>query len=55
MGSLVKGMEVPRDRKVVKVPTRQPTMLPWKQGRCHVLGDLTEIKNGNCNTYRVMP
>ena len=26
MGSLVKGMEAPRDRKVVKVPTRQPTM-----------------------------
>ena len=25
MGSLVKGMEVPKDHKVVKVPTRQPT------------------------------
>jgi len=26
-----------------------------QQGRCHVLGDLTEIKSSNCNTYRVMP
>ena len=26
-----------------------------QQGRCHFLGDLTEIKSSNCNTYRVMP
>ena len=26
-----------------------------QQGRCHFLGDLTEIKSSSCNTYRVMP
>ena len=26
MGSLVRDMEVPKDPKMVKVPTRQPTM-----------------------------
>ena len=26
-----------------------------QQGRCHFLGDLTEIKDSNCNRYRVVP
>ena len=26
-----------------------------QQGRCHFLGDLTEIKDNNCNGHRVMP